>query len=236
PLEERMCMTNVQTRDSIPIIDMSNPDDPEIVNHDVPAEVLENVKDATYKFFGLPAEVRNKYSKELSSSNNVRFGTSFTPQAEKALEWKNYLSLIIVDGVDEANLNYYPKCPNPELTVGVDRHSDASTLTILLQGEIGGLFVRGNDGDNWIHVPPIKGSLVINVGDALQIISNGKYRSVKHRVVANGSKNRISVPIFVNPRPIDMIGPFPELIENDYVKHFFCKAHDGKKTVVFAEL
>ncbi|PPD90517.1 hypothetical protein GOBAR_DD12523 [Gossypium barbadense] len=72
---------------------MSNPDDPEIVNYDVPAEVLENVKDATYKFFGLPAEVRNKYSKELSSSNNVRFGTSFTPQAEKALEWKNYLSL-----------------------------------------------------------------------------------------------------------------------------------------------
>ncbi|XP_052490865.1 feruloyl CoA ortho-hydroxylase F6H1-3-like [Gossypium raimondii] len=155
---------------------------------------------------------------------------------------------LLLMGSMRTNLNYYPKCPNPELTVGVGRHSDASTLTILLQDEIGRLFVRGNDGDNWIYVPPIKGSLVINVGDALQIISKGKYRSVKHRVVANGSKNRISVPIFVNPRPIDMIGPFPELIENgekpiykqvlysDYVKHFFCKAHDGKKTVVFAEL
>ena len=151
-------------------------------------------------------------------------------------------------GSVRTNLNYYPICPNPELTVGVGRHSDVSTLTILLQDEIGGLFVRGNQGDNWIHVPPIKGSLVINVGDALQILSNGKYRSVEHRVVANGSKNRISVPIFVNPRPGDMIGPLPELVASgekpiykevlysDYVKHFFRKAHDGKKTVAFAEL
>ncbi|XP_052880556.1 feruloyl CoA ortho-hydroxylase F6H1-1-like [Gossypium arboreum] len=164
-----------------------------------------------------------------------------------------------VDEIDEAkesllmgsmrtNLNYYPKCPNPKLSVGVGRHSDVSTLTILLQDEIGGLFVRGNEGDDWIHVPPIKGSLVINVGDALQIMSNGRYRSVEHRVVANGSNNRISVPIFVNPRPTDMIGPLPELVANgekpiykqvlysDYVKHFFRKAHDGKKTVEFAEL
>ncbi|KAK8520043.1 hypothetical protein V6N12_004007 [Hibiscus sabdariffa] len=111
-----------------------------------------------------------------------------------------------------------PKCPNPELTVGVGRHSDVSTLTILLQDEIGGLFVRQKDGDNWIHVPPIKGSLVINVGDALQIMSNGRYRSVEHRVVANGSNNRISVPIFVNPRPADVIGPLPELIASDSVQ------------------
>ncbi|MBA0752302.1 hypothetical protein Gogos_001147 [Gossypium gossypioides] len=151
-------------------------------------------------------------------------------------------------GSIRTNLNYYPKCPNPELTVGVGRHSDVSTLTILLQDEIRGLFVRGNEGGDWIHVPPIKGSLVINVGDALQIMSNGRYRSVEHRVVANGSKNRISDLIFVNPRPTDMIGPLPELVANgeipiykqvlysDYVKHFFRKAHDGKKTVEFAEL
>ena len=105
-------------------------------------------------------------------------------------------------GSVRTNLNYYPICPNPELTVGVGRHSDVSTLTILLQDLIGGLYVKGNqgEGDNWIHVPPVKGSLVINVGDALQILSNGRYRSVEHRVTANGTKNRISVPIFVIPR------------------------------------
>lgn len=84
---------------------------------------------------------------------------------------------------------------------------------------------------------------MINVGDSLQTMSNGSYRSVEHRVVANRSKNRISVAIFVNPRPGDKIGPLPELVASneksiykqvlysDYVKHFFRKAHHGKKTV-----
>ncbi|PRQ35717.1 putative oxoglutarate/iron-dependent dioxygenase, isopenicillin N synthase [Rosa chinensis] len=80
-------------------------------------------------------------------------------------------------------------------------------------------------------------------------MSNGKYKSVEHRVVANGSKTRISVPIFVNPRPSDVIGPLHEVLESsgekplykqvlysDYVKHFFRKAHDGKSTVDFAKI
>jgi feruloyl-CoA ortho-hydroxylase len=118
----------------------------------------------------------------------------------------------VLKGSKRINLKYYPTCHNPELTVGVGRHSDVSTLTILLQDDIGGLYVKG-DNDRWIHVPPVSGSLVINVDDALQIMSNGRYKSIEHRVVANGSKNRISVPIFVNPRPFDMIGPLPEVLE-----------------------
>ncbi|KAF2320399.1 hypothetical protein GH714_027398 [Hevea brasiliensis] len=227
----------------------------QLVNHGVPLEVLDGVKDATHRFFGLPAEEKKKYSKELSSTNSVRFGTSFSPDAEKALEWKDYLSLFYVSEEEASAL--WPsacrmKCPNPQLTVGVGRHSDVSSLTFLLQDEIGGLYVRVNEGkgekDGWVHVPPIEGSLVINVGDALQILSNGRYKSVEHCVIASGSKNRISIPIFVNPKPNDVIGPLPELIAagekpkyknilySDYVKHFFRKAHDGKKTVAFAEI
>lgn len=151
-------------------------------------------------------------------------------------------------GSKRINLNYYPICPNPELTVGVGRHSDVSTLTFLLQDNIGGLYVRKFKTDSWIHVPPVSGSLVINIGDALQIMSNGRYKSIEHRVVANGSKNRVSVPIFVNPRPSDLIGPLAEVLESgekpmykqvlysDYVKHFFRKGHDGKDTVEFAKI
>ncbi|XP_044482071.1 feruloyl CoA ortho-hydroxylase F6H1-3-like [Mangifera indica] len=308
--------SKILAHESIPLMDMSKWDDSQVaksicdaaenwgffqvVNHCVPAEVLEGVKEATHRFFGLPADEKKKYSKELSPSNSVRFGTSFSPQAEKALEWKDYLSLFYVSedeasalwppickdevleymkkseilierllqvlmkglkvsNIDEAkqrllrgsirtNLNYYPVCPNPELTIGIGCHSDVSTLTILLQDHIGGLYVRAIDGENWVHVPPIEGSLVINIGDALQILSNGRYKSVEHCVVPNKSSNRISVPIFVNPRPIDIICPLPEVLANgekaiykqvlysDYVKHFFRKAHDGKKTVDFATL
>lgn len=155
---------------------------------------------------------------------------------------------LMLMGSKRINLNYYPICPNPELTIGVGRHSDVSTLTVLLQDHIGGLYVRKQDDDTWIHVPPIPGALVINIGDALQIMSNGRYKSVEHRVVANDSKNRVSVPIFVNPRPNDIIGPLQEVLESgekpkykqvlysDYVKHFFRKAHDGKETVEFAKI
>ncbi|XWS58760.1 hypothetical protein CRYUN_Cryun08bG0061700 [Craigia yunnanensis] len=267
PLEEMMCMTNILSQESIPIIDMSNWEDPEvaksicdaaskwgffqIVNHDVPVEVLENVKDATYRFFGLRLlhyGLREQVLDYMKKSEVViKHLLQVLMKGLKVNEIDETKESLLM-GSMRTNLNYYPICPNPELTVGVGRHSDVSTLTILLQDEIGGLFVRGNQSDNWIHISPIKDSLVINVGDALQILSNGRYRSVEHRVVANGSKNRICVPIFVNPRPGDMIGLLHELVAScekpiykqvlysDYVKHFFLKAHDGKKTIEFAEL
>ncbi|KAK4268139.1 hypothetical protein QN277_024832 [Acacia crassicarpa] len=320
PLEERPSSFDnlLLHQQSIPIIDMANWQDPavaekicdaaekwgffQVINHGVPLQVLHNAKAATYRFFELPASEKVKYSKENSGTNNVRYGSSFSPDKEKALEWKDYLSLFFVSedeaastwppacrdetleylketetviksllkvlmkrlnvkeidetkeslfmGSKRINLNYYPICPDPDLTVAIGRHSDVSTLTVLLQDETGGLYVRDNhgSGENWIHVPPVSGSLVINIGDALQIMSNGRYKSVEHRVTANGSKIRVSVPIFVNPKPSSVIGPLPDVVASgekalyknvlysDYVKHFFRKAHDGKQTIEFAEV
>lgn len=78
-------------------------------------------------------------------------------------------------GLKFVNMNFYPTCPNPELTVGVGRHSDMGTLTVLLQDEIGGLYVKveedknGRNKGEWIEIPPIHGALVINIGDTLQV-------------------------------------------------------------------
>mgnify|MGYP004714447217 FL=1 len=75
------------------------------------------------------------------------------------------------------NMNFYPICPNPELTVGVGRHSDMSILTVLLQDNVGGLYVKLEeeilDGrkEEWMEIPPIPGALVINAGDSLQVCS-----------------------------------------------------------------
>ncbi|KAI5675257.1 hypothetical protein M9H77_06207 [Catharanthus roseus] len=76
-------------------------------------------------------------------------------------------------GLKRVNINFYPKCPNPELTVGVGRHSDIGILTTLLQDGIGGLQVKVEEDDGikeeWIEIKPVEGALVINVGDdALQ--------------------------------------------------------------------
>ncbi|XP_071902922.1 bi-functional coumaroyl CoA and feruloyl CoA ortho-hydroxylase F6H2-1-1-like [Coffea arabica] len=107
PPKDRLDQNKVVLEESIPIIDVSNWDDPEvagsiceaaakwgffqIINHGIPLEVLENVKEAGHKFFQLPNEERRKYWKENSPTPTVQLKTSFSPLAEKVLEWKDYL-------------------------------------------------------------------------------------------------------------------------------------------------
>lgn len=63
--------------------------------------------------------------------------------------------------------HYYPPCPQPELTLGTSKHSDPDFLTILLQDNIGALQILHEN--KWMDVPPMKGSLLVNVGDLLQV-------------------------------------------------------------------
>ncbi|XP_041007302.1 1-aminocyclopropane-1-carboxylate oxidase homolog 1-like [Juglans microcarpa x Juglans regia] len=112
--------------------------------------------------------------------------------------------------------HYYPACPEPELTMGTSKHSDPDFLTILLQDHIGGLQILHQD--RWIDVPPVPGALVVNIGDLLQLISNDRYKSVEHRVLANNIGPRVSVACFFTPHlyPSTRIyGPIRELLSED---------------------
>ncbi len=108
--------------------------------------------------------------------------------------------------MSRASFVYYP--PQPESSgenqFGVAPHTDFGVLTVLCQDSTGGLQVEDKDG-NWIHAPPIDGTLVINVGDLLSRWTGGAYKSTPHRVVNTSGQERLSLVLAFDPDPDTII-------------------------------
>ncbi|KAG4968879.1 hypothetical protein JHK84_034918 [Glycine max] len=94
-------------------------------------------------------------------------------------------------------LNRYPPCPISSKVHGLLPHSDTSFLTIVHQDQVGGLQLL-KDG-KWVGVKPNPHALVVNIGDLFQALSNGVYKSIKHRVVAAEKVERFSMAFFYCP-------------------------------------
>lgn len=90
----------------------------------------------------------------------------------------------------------YPPLPSTQ-SWSVGEHTDYGLLTILGQDGSGGLQVHTTDG--WIDAPPIKGTFVCNLGDMLEQLTGGLYRSTPHRVRNSADHDRLSFPFFLDP-------------------------------------
>eukprot|EP01018_Ginkgo_biloba_P034491 Gb_32886 [translate_table: standard] len=111
-------------------------------------------------------------------------------------------------------INYYPPCPKPDLTVGIAVHSDPNAITVLLQDHVSGLKVFKNG--NWVAVEPVPNAFVVNLGDQLQVLSNGRFGSVEHRAITNSTCARISIATFCVP-PVDtFIAPALALVDDKH--------------------
>ncbi len=87
---------------------------------------------------------------------------------------------------------------------GVGPHTDFGVLTVLCQDAVGGLQVEDANGQ-WLHAPPIEGTLVVNVADLLSRWTGGAYKSTPHRVINSSGKERLSLVLAFDPNPETII-------------------------------
>nr|QIC54082.1 anthocyanin synthase [Paeonia lactiflora] len=123
-----------------------------------------------------------------------------------------------VGGMEELllqmKINYYPKCPQPELALGVEAHTDVSALTFILHNMVPGLqlFYQGK----WVTAKCVPNSIIMHIGDTIEILSNGKYKSILHRGLVNKEKVRISWAVFCEPPKEKIIlKPLPEVVSEE---------------------
>ncbi|RDX77977.1 Protein SRG1, partial [Mucuna pruriens] len=173
------------------------------------------------------SEVR-RVGEELLSSLSVIMGMQ-----------KHVLLGLHKESLQGLRVNYYPPCSTPEQVLGLSPHSDTSTITLLMQDDdVLGLEIRHQGG--WVPVTPISDALIVNVGDAIEIWSNGKYKSVEHRAVTNKNKRRISYALFFSPHDDVEVEPLDHMIDaqnpklyqkvryGDYLRQSMKRKMEGK--------
>ncbi|KAM2019501.1 hypothetical protein ACFX1T_022286 [Malus domestica] len=213
----------------------------QVVNHGIPQRVLDEMLEAARGFHEQPREVKAEYySRELM--RKVKFGSNFDLYQSRFANWRDSLFCVMgpepldpqelpvvcrdismeysnhvhklgvtlfellsealglksdhLLSLDCANghlilTHYYPPCPEPELTMGTTKHSDPDFLTILLQDHIGGL----------------------------QLISNDRFKSVEHQVLANYGGPRVSIACFFTLHlypSTRLYGPIKNLLSEDH--------------------
>ncbi|KAL2507838.1 1-aminocyclopropane-1-carboxylate oxidase-like protein 1 [Forsythia ovata] len=164
-----------------------------IVNHGVPLHIMDAMLEAIKRFHEQPVEDKmHLYSAD--SRQRVRFNSNVPQREYDSACWRDILTCVFHDDQLDPDAIplacsealaclYYPICPEPDKTLGTPKHSDTTFLTLLMQDTIGGLQILHDN--QWVDVPPV--------------ISNDKFISVEHRVLAQPVGPRISVASFFTP-------------------------------------
>uniref|UniRef100_A0A0E0C7X0 gibberellin 2beta-dioxygenase n=1 Tax=Oryza meridionalis TaxID=40149 RepID=A0A0E0C7X0_9ORYZ len=125
-------------------------------------------------------------------------------------------ALVTAEGSDQVfRVNHYPPCRALKglgcSVTGFGEHTDPQLVSVLRSNGTSGLQIALRDGQ-WVSVPSDRDSFFVNVGDSLQVLTNGRFKSVKHRVVANSLKSRVSFIYFGGPPLAQRIAPLPQLL------------------------
>lgn len=108
--------------------------------------------------------------------------------------------------------------------VALGQHTDSGLLTLLIQDGVGGLQAF-SDQHGWVDVEPQDGTIVVNIADCLQVLTNDQYKAALHRVVEMTVSTRMSLPYFSNPARDAVIEPVEAL----------CDGHPRYRSFVFRD-
>ncbi|XP_017620384.1 protein SRG1-like [Gossypium arboreum] len=117
----------------------------------------------------------------------------------------------------QARFNHYPCCQRPDIVLGLKPHSDGTGYTIILQ-DIDGLQILQNQ--QWLTVPTVPNALFILMGDQMEIMTNGIFKSPVHRVITDKEKVRTSIAVFYTPEKNKEIGPQDGLVNEERPRLF----------------
>ncbi|MCL7029971.1 hypothetical protein MKW94_024188 [Papaver nudicaule] len=131
----------------------------------------------------------------------------------------SYMREKLEDGMQVMAINCYPPCPQPDRVLGLPPHTDYSFVTILLQSGQG-LQVMSTNEEEWRLIADNHGVLHVQVGDFLEVLSNGSYKSVVHRATLNSEKTRYSIASLHSYGMDEKVETAKELVDEQHPKGY----------------
>lgn len=138
---------------------------------------------------------------------------------------ESYFDAIVTHPSADALFIHYPGTggsnldPHDQLdNVGIGSHTDIQCFTLLWQDDSGGLQVLSRT-DEWLDAVPKAGTLVVNIGDFLQRLSNDRFRSTVHRVCNRQAASRYSMPFFMGLNEEAICRIVPSCVGEEGEKH-----------------
>ena len=193
-------------RDHKEIFDFTAPDAPLGLKRNKWPEKPANFRKTLADFHQAFSEAAAETTSLVLQALGLQKDQSSSFRGEPAISPVRLNKYLITDPVPESDRWRLP----PLGSGALGQHTDPGVLTLLLQDRIGGLQTKTANG-KWVDVEPTPGTVIVNLGDTMQVWTNDAYRAALHRVQPMTKSDRLSIPYFYHPPRDSIIEPIPAL-------------------------